>query len=73
MPLSTRQQKLDKLCRGHKILRPRLTKYWRRRVPGGVDAYDHTYDLRSCRHSLSLTAKTDCNNFLNRLLVKDIY
>ena len=27
MPFSTRQQKLDKLCRGYKILRPRLTRY----------------------------------------------
>ena len=37
-----RQEKLDKLCRGYKVLRPRLTKYWRGRVPGvpgGVDAY----------------------------------
>jgi len=38
------QQKLDKLCRGYKLLRPRLTNraYWRGRVPGvpnGVDAY----------------------------------
>jgi len=24
-----RLQKLDKLCRGYTILRPRLTKYWR--------------------------------------------
>jgi len=39
---SMRQQKLDKLCRGYKILRPRLTKHcWGRvpGVPGGVDAY----------------------------------
>ena len=36
---SMRQQKLDKLCRGYKTLRPRLTKYCRGRVPGGVDAY----------------------------------
>jgi len=34
---------------------------------------DHTYNLRSRRQSLSLTVKTDCNNFLNRLLLKDIY
>ena len=37
-----RQQKLDKLYREYKILRRRLTKYWRGRapgVPGGVDAY----------------------------------
>ena len=34
---------------------------------------DHSYNLRSRRHSLSLTVKTDCNNFLNRLLFKDIY
>jgi len=39
MPFSTRQQKLDKLCWGYKILRPRLTKYCQGRVPGGVDAY----------------------------------
>jgi len=31
----------------------------------------HIYNLRSRRHSLSLTVKTDCNNFLNRLLFKD--
>ena len=29
MPFSMRQQKLDKLCRGYKVLRPRLTKYCR--------------------------------------------
>jgi len=34
---------------------------------------DHRYNLRSRRHSLSLTVKTDCNNFLNRLLFNDIY
>jgi len=28
---------------------------------------DHTCDLISRRHSLSVTVKTDCNNFLNRL------
>ena len=42
MLFSMRQQKLDKLCRGYKILRPRLTKRcWGRvpGVPGGVDAY----------------------------------
>ena len=43
MPFSIRlQQKLDKLCRGYKTLRLRLTKYCRGRVPGvpgGVDAY----------------------------------
>ena len=32
---------------------------------------DHTYNLRSHRHSLSLTVKTDCSNFLNRLLFAD--
>jgi len=37
------------------------------------DENDHIYNLRSRSHSLSLTAKTDCNNFLNRLLFKDIY
>jgi len=36
---SMRQQKLDRLCRGYKILRPRLTKHCWGRVPGGVDAY----------------------------------
>ena len=30
---------------------------------------DHSYNLRSRRHSLSLTVKTDCNNFLNRHLL----
>ena len=42
MSFSMRQQKLDKFCRGYKVLRPRLTKHCRRRVPsvpGGVDAY----------------------------------
>jgi len=34
---------------------------------------DHTYNLRSRHHSLSLAVKTDCNNFLNRLLFKIIY
>jgi len=36
------QQKHVKLCRGYKLLHPRLTKYCRGRVPGvpgGVDAY----------------------------------
>jgi len=42
MSFSTRQQKLDKCCRGYKVglLRPRLTKHcWGRvpGVPGGVD------------------------------------
>jgi len=32
-----------------------------------------TYNLRSRRHSLSLAVKTDCNNFLDKLLSKDIY
>jgi len=43
MSFSMRQQKLDKFCRGYKVLRPRLTKHCRGRVPGvpgGVDAYD---------------------------------
>jgi len=31
---------------------------------------DHTYNLRPRRHTLSLTVKTDCNNFMNRLLFK---
>ena len=33
---------------------------------------EHTYNLRPRRHSLSLTVKTNCNNFINRLF-KDIY
>jgi len=37
------------------------------------DKTDHTYNLRSRRHSLSLTVKTDGNNLLNRVLFKDIY
>ena len=42
MSFSMRQLKLDKFCRGYKVLRPRLTKHCRGRVPGvpgGVDAY----------------------------------
>ena len=42
MSFSMRQQKPDKCCRGYKVLRPRLTKRCRGRVPGvpgGVDAY----------------------------------
>ena len=31
---------------------------------------EHTYNLRPRRHSLSLTVKTNCNNFINRLLFK---
>ena len=38
MPFSIRQQKLDKLCRGYKVLCPWLTKY----CQYGVDAYDWT-------------------------------
>ena len=34
---------------------------------------EHTYNLRPRRHSLSLNVKTNCNNFINRLLFKDIY
>jgi len=44
---SMRQQKLDRLCRGYKILRPRLTKHCWGRVPGvagGVDAYDFAHN-----------------------------
>ena len=37
------------------------------------DKTDHTYNLRPRRHSYSLTVKTDCRNFINRLLYKDIY
>ena len=36
------------------------------------DKTDHTYSLRPSRHSLS-TVKTDCNNFISKLLFKDIY
>ena len=36
------------------------------------DETDHTYNLRYRRHSLSLTVKTDSNDFLNRLLFKGI-
>jgi len=34
------------------------------------DKTDHTYNLRSRRHSLSLTVITDCSNFLNRLILQ---
>ena len=34
------------------------------------DKTDHFYDLRPRRHSYSLTVKTDCCNFINRLLSK---
>ena len=34
---------------------------------------EHTHNLRPRRHSLSLNVKTNCNNFINRLLFKDIY
>jgi len=34
---------------------------------------DHIYNFRPRRHSYSLTVKTDCRNFINRLLYKDIY
>ena len=38
------------------------------------DKTGHTYNLSTARRrSLSLTVKTDCNNFMNRLLSKDIY
>jgi len=33
------------------------------------DRTDHTCNLRSRHHSLWLTVKTDCNNFLSRLLL----
>ena len=53
------QQKHVKLCRGYKLLHPRLTKYCRGRVsgvPGGVDAYGHDACLtalgRSCLHHI---------------------
>ena len=54
------QQKLDKLCRGYKTLRPRLTKYCRGRVPsvpGVVDAYvqlPHTATYVRSQRSLIL-------------------
>jgi len=34
------------------------------------DKTDHAYNLRPRRYSLSLTVKTDCCNFINRLLLK---
>ena len=36
---------------------------------------EHTYNLRPRRHSLSLTVKNNCSNFINRLglLFKNIY
>ena len=34
---------------------------------------EHTYNLRPMRHSLPLTVKTNCNNFINRLHFKNIY
>ena len=37
------------------------------------DKTDHTYNLRPRRHSLSLTVKTECSNFINRLLFKNVY
>ena len=40
MPFSTRQQKLDKLGRGYKIVRPRpAAQILPGRVPGGADTY----------------------------------
>ena len=62
MSFSMRQQKLDKFCRGYKVLRPRLTKHCRGRVPGvpgGVDAYAiGTYYFRvhgACPHNSDAT------------------
>jgi len=34
------------------------------------DKTDHTYNLRSSRHSLSLNVKSDCSDFINKLLLK---
>jgi len=34
---------------------------------------DHQYNLRPHFHSFSLTVKTDCKNYINRMLYKDIY
>ena len=53
MSFSMRQQKLDKFCRGYKVLRPRLTKHCWGRVPGvagGVDAYDPARPTARLRH-----------------------
>jgi len=37
------------------------------------DKTDHTYNLRRCSHSFSLTVKTGSRNYINRMLFKDIY
>jgi len=37
------------------------------------DKIDHKYTLRPRVHSFSLTVKTDCENYINRMLYKDIY
>ena len=37
------------------------------------DKIDHKYTLRPRVHSFSLTVKTDCKNYINRMLYKDIY
>jgi len=39
------------------------------------DKIDHKYNLRLRPrfHSFSLTVKTDCKNYINRMLYKDIY
>jgi len=43
---------------------------WHKFLP---DKTDHTYNLRSRRYSLSLTVKTDCNNFLNTILAHTVW
>jgi len=61
-----RQQKLDRLCRGYKILRPRLTKYcWGRvpGVPGGVDAYGTTRGTLNTNYTSELSCQILCENF----------
>jgi len=37
------------------------------------DKIDHKYTLRPRVHSFSLTVKTDCKNYINRMLYKNIY
>jgi len=37
------------------------------------DKTDHTYNLRPHSHSFLLTVKTDSRNYMNRMLLKDIY
>jgi len=50
------------LTNGHHVLKQLL--------PGKTN---YQYNLRNCRHNLSLTVKTDARNFVVRQLFKDIY